>query len=231
MRSGSGLEDQTCKKLPWFKPKVHVEDIDFGTPCPLQMKVDIHVLNEHDPPNDTEWNVCNWYNGNVCQNSCTAAYHDGRNQGIMNLLWNMVLWHDHDTFVAHVSDLLSRLIMNSAEGKTSGSNAHILNVRCKHGRHRSLGWACLTTQVLLLYGVRVKIVIGRERLCPCNECNRPINRMNDDVILRKAIEERAGIYWNINQREDWNHIKKYIRCLDNVCFTLNLIPTLDYYLD
>ena len=143
----------------------------------------------------------------------------------------MVLWHDHVTFVVHVSDLLSRLIMTSAEGKTSGSNAHILNVRCKHGRHRSLGWACLTTQVLLLYGVRVKIVIGRERLCPCNECNQPINRMNDDVILRRALEERVGIYWNTNQREDWNHIKKYIRWLDNVCFTLNLIPRLDYYLD
>ena len=159
--------------------KMHVEAIDFGKPCPFTMQVDIYVLKDYEPCaqaewhadaiSDTEWQVHEWYNGHVCGHSGTNSYHDGRNPRIAELLWNYVL----SSYVIHVSGFLFTVIFQSARAQAKGktSNPVILNVRCKRGRHRSLGWACLTTQVLLVYGVRVQIVIDRERLCPCDGCN------------------------------------------------------------
>ena len=91
----------------------------------------------------------------------------------------------------------------------------ILNVRCKHGRHRSLGWACLTAEVLLLYGVRVQIFIERGRLRLCHECSRTIRKMKDSPMLREGIECHASECCKRIVNEPERHpMEEYIEWLD-----------------
>ena len=94
--AGSPVAASSAEQPADPRCELHVEDIDFGTPCPLTMQVDIHVLKDYEPCaraewdadaiRDTEWQVHEWYNGHVCHHSGTDPYHDGRNTGISKLL-------------------------------------------------------------------------------------------------------------------------------------------------
>jgi hypothetical protein len=155
-------------------------------PCPLPLEVDICVLEAREVRGEAmrigsnvavEWPVFVWYPGHVMNDAGCRHYHDGRCIWAQRLLLDYVLLEGRGDFVSRMTDFLWTAIFHSARARVHGRPERVanLNVRCKHGRHRSLGWACLAAQVFLLLGVRVKFFIPQSRLCRCRFCNYPID--------------------------------------------------------
>ena len=148
-------------------------------PCPLPLRVDVCVLERYEATGEArrhrvpgssvcvEWLVFDWYrggSGHVMNDAGANATHDGRCPGAQRLLLAYVLSDDRRRFVTRITNFLWKVIFHAAAAQVQGQHAGIaiLNVRCKAGRHRSLGWAFLAVQVLLLLGVRVRVFTGRD---------------------------------------------------------------------
>ena len=133
-----------------------------GNPGPLSARVHVYVLDayeeaEHHSANSpvtTEWSVFHWYNGHVMNDAGASTYRDGRTHAAQRLLLDFVLEAGRADFVTTFTDFLWAVIFESARARAQGKlpDFGILNIRCQHGRHRSLGWALLITQILSLHG-------------------------------------------------------------------------------
>ena len=198
-----------------------------GNPCPLSARVLVYVLDayeeaEHHSANSpvtTEWSVFDWHNGHVMNDAGASTYHDGRTHAAQRLLLDFVLEAGRADFVTTFTDFLWAVIFESARAKAQGNRPDdgILNIRCKHGRHRSLGWALLITQILSLQGVAVQIFVPRYRLCSCQECNYAV----DPRALRGIASLLHDIECNIAARSVYladssckEHLTDYIDWVD-----------------
>ena len=211
--------------------EVEVQTIAERDPCPLPLEVDVCVLMGSEARGEdsrsidgwclaVEWPVFDWYPGHVMNDAGTPPKHDGRTPNAQSVLLQYALSSDgRQFFVDHITDFLWAAILFSARAQVQGrtAGAAILNVRCEHGRHRSLGWAYLTLQVLLLLGVRVKLLIPQERLCRCRHCNYAIDPRRLQGISTIATEIELNLVERskgVVGRDIMIKIENYLEWLD-----------------
>jgi hypothetical protein len=139
------------------------------------------------PEVQCEWRVFEWYPGHYMKDArANYRIHDGRHIDAQSNLWHYILNEGCDHFVSSVSAFLWEVLTHSAiaaclwrRGEELRCLAADLGIMCKHGRHRSLGWAFLTAQVLMMLGVNVKLVVGLDRLCYCTaHCKYDVDPRN-----------------------------------------------------
>ena len=180
-------------------------------PRPLNLEVIFFILDdrqlvERGAPVWFEWCVHNWYTRHLMNDAgCGSCRHDGRNRSAQRVLEYFLSTNIEfrSRFVQYIAEFLRELIHNAARMQdyagdaTDGSERSvpdgnnkrgILNFRCTHGRHRSLGWAVIAMLIFFLLGVRVKLQLPSERLCrihynnqSCHYCKKPAREFSDSL--------------------------------------------------
>ena len=199
--------------------------------CPLLLDVDVYVLREDDIAGEdlreriagftvaAEWRVHYWYPGHLMNDAGLSTRHDGRMSRAQLVLLEYVCSESRADFIHYVTDFLWMVILQSAHAQVKDVflGETILNVRCKHGRHRSFGWAFLVAHVLAMQGVRIRICIPQTRLCSCGECNHEIDPMVCQRLMSISLEIECNIvelYTSVRDEAIQDAILDYVEWQD-----------------
>jgi hypothetical protein len=153
------------------------------------------------PEVKSEWLVIGWYPGHYMNDVGVKTFHDGRHKVALFHLWDYILAEFSDFFVEAVTSFLWEVIVHAAiqvvkrrHGCPFSSLAAKLGLKCRQGRHRSVGWAFLTAQVLILLGIDVTVFARVGRCCGrcCENCEYDMDPRSLPGILDicEEVEER-----------------------------------------